>query len=141
MVKPKNALPDCPDNSLGGHHHYDRPRDLRYFFVFLSPILDAFFFTASSGRPNLAAILAVGLFGKSFLSNATSLFDHKPLTSFFFAIVQFLSPNWTFRYLLTLLYVILSLLCPCRPLLYMYSSYYVPSYPLRHGMLELPVYC
>ncbi len=64
---------------------YDRPRDLRYFFVFLSPILDAFFFTVSSDRPNLAATLAVGLLGKSFLSKATSLFDHKTLTSFFFA--------------------------------------------------------
>lgn len=66
---------------------YDRPRDLRYFFVFLSPILDAFFFTVSVDRPNLTATLAVGLFGKSFLSKLASLFDHKPLTSFFFAIV------------------------------------------------------
>jgi hypothetical protein len=31
--------------------------------------------------------LAVGLLGKSFLSKATSLFDHKTLTIFFFAIV------------------------------------------------------
>jgi len=66
---------------------YDRPRDLRYFFDFLSPILDAFFFTVSVDRPNLAATLVFGLFGKSFLSKLTSLFDHKPLTSFFFAIV------------------------------------------------------
>jgi hypothetical protein len=65
---------------------YDRPRDFRYFFVFLSPILDAFFFTVSSDRPSFAAILAVGLFGKSFLSRATSFFDHKPLISFFRAI-------------------------------------------------------
>jgi hypothetical protein len=65
---------------------YDRPRDLRYFFVFLSPIRDAFFFTVSVDRPNLAATLAVGLFGKSFFSKLISLFDHKPLTSFFFAI-------------------------------------------------------
>jgi hypothetical protein len=57
-----------------------------YFFVFLSPILDAFFFTVPSDRPNLVATLAVGLLGKSFLSKATSLFDHKPLTTFFFAI-------------------------------------------------------
>jgi len=71
-------------NFLSG---YDRLRDLRYFFVFLSPILDAFFFTVSSDRFNLVATLAVGLFGKSFLSKATSLFDHKPLTSFFFTIV------------------------------------------------------
>jgi len=63
-----------------------RPRDLRYFFDFLSPILEAFFFTVSVERPNLVATFAVGLFGKSFLSKLTSLFDHKPLTSFFFAI-------------------------------------------------------
>jgi hypothetical protein len=37
--------------------------------------------------------LAVGLPGKSFLSKATSPFDHKPLRSFFFAIVQILSRN------------------------------------------------
>ena len=58
-----------------------------YFFVFLSLILEAFFFTVSVERPKLAATLAVGLFGKSFLSKLTSLLDHKPLTSFFFAIV------------------------------------------------------
>jgi hypothetical protein len=68
-----------------------------YFFDFLSPILEAFFFTVSRDRPNFAATLAVGLLGKSFLSKATSLFDHKPLTTFFFATAQFLSPNWTYR--------------------------------------------
>jgi hypothetical protein len=72
---------------------YVRPSDFRYFFDFLSPILDAFFFTVSSERPNLAAILAVGLFGKSFLSKVISLIDHKRLTIFFFAIVQILSPS------------------------------------------------
>jgi len=64
---------------------YDRPRDLRYFLVFFSPILEAFFFTVSVDRPNRAATLAVGLPGKSFLSKPTSLFDHRPLTIFFFA--------------------------------------------------------
>ena len=64
-----------------------RPSDFMYLFVFLSPILEAFFFTVSVERPKLAATLAVGLFGKSFLSKLTSLLDHKPLTSFFFAIV------------------------------------------------------
>jgi hypothetical protein len=64
-----------------------RPSDLRYFFDFLSPILEAFFFTVSDDRPNLAATFAVGLFGKSFLSRLTSPLDHKPLISFFFAIV------------------------------------------------------
>jgi hypothetical protein len=65
---------------------YLRPRDFIYFFDFFSPILDAFFFTVSSDRPKRVATLAVGLLGKSFLSKTTSLFDHKPLTSFFFAI-------------------------------------------------------
>jgi len=51
-----------------------------YFFDFLSPILDAFFFTVSSDRPNLAATLAVGLLGKSFLSKTTSLLDHNVVT-------------------------------------------------------------
>jgi hypothetical protein len=69
------------------------PRDLRYFFALRSPILEAFFFTASVGRPSLAAIWAVGLFGKSFLRRLMSLFDHTPLVSlfFFFAIVRVLS--------------------------------------------------
>jgi hypothetical protein len=66
---------------------YFRPRDFIYFFDFLSPILDAFSFTVPSDRPNLEATAAVGLLGKSFLSKETSLFDHKPLTSLFFAIV------------------------------------------------------
>jgi len=65
---------------------YVRPSDFMYFFDFISPILDAFFFTVSSDRPNFAATLAVELLGKSFLSKATSLFDHKLLTTFFFAI-------------------------------------------------------
>jgi len=58
-----------------------------YFFDFLSLILDAFFFTVSTDRPNLSATLAVGLFGKSLLSKATSLFDHNFFVTFFFAIV------------------------------------------------------
>jgi hypothetical protein len=83
----------CTNVLFGPLSGYVRPSDLRYFFVFLSPILDAFFFTVSSDRPNFTATLAVGLPGKSFLSKATSPFDHKPLRSFFFAIVQILSPN------------------------------------------------
>ncbi len=63
---------------------YDLPRDFMYFFALRSPILEAFFFTASVGRPSFAAILAVALSGKSFLSRFNSLFDHKPLMSFFF---------------------------------------------------------
>jgi len=78
---------------IGLLNGYVRPSDFRYFFDFLSLILDAFFFTVSSEHPNLAAILAVGLFGKSFLSKVISLFDHKCLTIFFFAIVQILSPS------------------------------------------------
>jgi hypothetical protein len=70
-----------------------------YFFDLRSPIREAFFFTASVGRLSLAAILAVGLFGKSFLSKLNSLFDHKPLMSFFFvfffAIVYPFRIKWT----------------------------------------------
>jgi len=66
---------------------YARPRDLRYFFDFLSPILYAFLCTVLAGRPNLAATWAEGLFGKSFLSRLMSLFDHRPLMVFLFAIV------------------------------------------------------
>ena len=72
---------------------YLRPSDFRYFFDFLSPILDAFFFTVSSDRPNRAVTLAVGLFGKSLLSKATSLFGHKPLATFFFVIAWLFSLN------------------------------------------------
>ena len=82
-----------PETSSHLLDDYFRPSDFRYFFDFLSPILDAFFFTVSSDRPNFPATFAVELFGKSFLSKATSLLDHKPLISFFFAITWFLSPN------------------------------------------------
>jgi len=56
-----------------------------YFFDLRSPILEAFFFTASVGRLSFEAIFAVGLLGKSFLSRLNSPLDHKPLMSFFFA--------------------------------------------------------
>jgi len=69
---------------------YALPRDFMYRFDLERPILDAFFFTASLGRPSLAEIAAVGLFGKSFVSKARSAFDHTPFLSFslafFFAI-------------------------------------------------------
>jgi hypothetical protein len=61
-----------------------RPSDLRYFFVFLSPILGVFFFTVSVDRPNLAATLAVGLLENSFLSKLASLFDHRHILYFSF---------------------------------------------------------
>ena len=56
-----------------------------YLFDLRSPILEAFFFTASVGLPSFAAIFAVGLLGKSFLRRLTSLFAHKPLRAFFLA--------------------------------------------------------
>ena len=56
-----------------------------YFFDLRSPILEAFFLTASVGLPSFPAIFAVGLLGKSFRSRLTSLFDHNPLMAFFFA--------------------------------------------------------
>ena len=65
-----------------------------YFFDLPSPILEAFFFTASVGRLSFEAILAVGLLGKSFLSRLNSLFVHKPLMSFFFAIACPFRNNW-----------------------------------------------
>ena len=71
-----------------------------YFFDLRSPILEAFFLTASVGRLSFEAILAVGLFGKSFLSRLNSLFDHKPLMSFFllffFAIAYPFRIKWTY---------------------------------------------
>lgn len=67
---------------------YALPMDLRYLFVLRSPILDAFFFTASVGRPSSLATSAVGVFEKSFLSSLISLGDHRPFTTFFlFAIL------------------------------------------------------
>jgi uncharacterized membrane protein len=61
-----------------------------YLFDLRSPILEAFFLTASVALPSLPAISAVGLLGKSFLSKLTSLLDHPPLIvllfAFFFAI-------------------------------------------------------
>lgn len=78
---------------------YPRPRDFMYFFDLRSPILEAFFFTASVGRPSFAAIFAVGLLGKSFFSRLNSLFVHSPLMSFFFvfffAIAYPFRLNWT----------------------------------------------
>jgi len=56
-----------------------------YLFDLRSPILEAFFLTASVGLPNFPAICAVGLLGNSFLSRLTSLLAHKPLTAFFLA--------------------------------------------------------
>ena len=61
--------------AIGG---YARPRDLRYFLDFFSPILYAFLSTVLAGRPNLAATWAVGLFGKSFLSRLMSLLLNRP---------------------------------------------------------------
>jgi len=42
----------------------------------------------STDRLNLAATLAAELHRKSFLSKATSLFNHKPLTSIFFPLYK-----------------------------------------------------
>jgi hypothetical protein len=56
-----------------------------------SPILEAFFLTASVGLPSFAAILAVGFWGKSLVSRLRSLFVHTPLMAFFFAIARPLS--------------------------------------------------
>ena len=72
--------------------NYSLPRNLRYFFVFLSPSLDALACTDFKARPSLSAASLVLICGNTFLSNSTSCFNHVPLTSFFpFAIVQLLS--------------------------------------------------
>ena len=83
-----------------------------YFFVFRSPILEAFFFTASSGLPSSLATSAVDFPPKSFLSVAMSLFDQSPV--FFFAIFRILSLKaTTLAIILTtpLLYNLLLSLC------------------------------
>jgi len=63
---------------------YALPMDFRYFFDLRSPIRAAFFFTASVSLASWAAIWAVGVFGKSFLSRFVSLFAQRPFTTFFF---------------------------------------------------------
>jgi hypothetical protein len=50
-----------------------------YLPDFRNPILDAFFLTASVGRPSSAATAAVGRLENSFLSRLTSSLVHDPL--------------------------------------------------------------
>lgn len=57
---------------------YVRPRDRIYLLDFFNPILDAFFLTASVGRPSDAATSDVGRSGNSFLSCFTSSLVHEP---------------------------------------------------------------
>ena len=52
-----------------------------YFLDFLNPILEAFFLTASVGRPSFLATSAVGRLGNSFLSSRTSCLVHEPFVS------------------------------------------------------------
>ena len=61
-----------------GKPGYVRPRDLIYLLDFFNPILDAFFLTASVGRPSEAATSAVGRSGNSLLSCFTSSLVHEP---------------------------------------------------------------
>lgn len=49
-----------------------------YLGDFFSPIRDAFFFTASVGRPSSAATSAVGRLGNNLLSSFRSSFDQDP---------------------------------------------------------------
>ena len=70
---------------------YDLPKDFMYLPDFRKPILEAFFLTASVGRPSSDATSAVARFGKSLRSCLRSSFDHVPLTSFFLAISRLLS--------------------------------------------------
>ena len=57
---------------------YIRPRDFMYLRDFLSPILEAFFLTASVGRPSSAATSAVGRSENSLRSCFTSSLVHDP---------------------------------------------------------------
>ena len=57
---------------------YVLPRDFIYLLDFFNPILEAFFLTASVGRPSSAATSAVGRSGNSFLSCFTSSLVHDP---------------------------------------------------------------
>ena len=65
---------------------YILPKDFMYLGDFRSPIRDAFFLTASVGRPNWAATSAVGRFGKSRFSSFKSSFVHDPFTMLLLAI-------------------------------------------------------
>jgi len=70
---------------------YVLPRDFMYFRVFFRPIREAFFLTASVGRPSDAATSAVGRLGNSLRNDWTSFLDHVPLVSFLLAISRVLS--------------------------------------------------
>ena len=74
-----------------------------YLFVFRSPILEAFFLTASVFRLSCFDILAVGLCGKSFFNSAISAGFQSGLflllffaAFFFFAILFSLTLNFVF---------------------------------------------
>ena len=79
---------------------YFLPRDFKYLFDLRSPILDAFFFTASVLRLSFAAILEVGLVGKSFLSRLTSAFVHGFGALFLFEAFFFFATFFFFAILL-----------------------------------------
>ncbi len=85
------ALSLSKDSILYSVLTYARPRDFIYPFDLRSPILDAFFFTASVGRPSLVAISAVACFGNNLARVLMSAFDHRPFTTFFFAMAQLLN--------------------------------------------------
>lgn len=57
---------------------YVLPRDFMYRGDFFNPMRDAFFFTASVGRPSSAATSAVGRLGNNRLSSFRSFLDQDP---------------------------------------------------------------
>lgn len=59
-----------------------RPKPFMYTLDFRNPIRDAFFLTASVGRPSWDATSAVGRFGNSLRSSFTSSLVHDPLILF-----------------------------------------------------------
>lgn len=74
---------------------YVLPRDFMYLPDFRSPMREAFFLTASVGRPSRDATSAVARLGKRCRSCLMSSFDQTPLTSFFLAISRLLSAYLT----------------------------------------------
>ena len=58
---------------------YVRPSDFMYLPDFRKPILDAFFLTASVGRPSSAATAAVGRLENNLLSCLRSSLVHDPV--------------------------------------------------------------
>jgi len=87
FAKRPDRDPRCDKRRFG--IAYALPMDLRYFFDLRSPILEAFFLTASVLRLSSLAISEVGVVEKSFLSSLTSAGFHSFGAFFLFAVFFF----------------------------------------------------